>query len=415
MKSVDRKITTQEGICDPIPKHKIRVLYFSLMTVSPGSGGGNTIFNLLEPSPIEGEVFYATPTAYQPYCDPFPEISSRLRWFSRGRVLPSIKYWRESRIVRNLNTLLHRVNTRMVRERIVRKVIQYIRQLQIDVLLLCPQHQVDLSAELVVRSGLPTIVWFMDNYYSDQSSISYVRKIWDRSRKRFVISEAMQQYFSEFYGGHCEVLNNSVTFDECYPEPIQSDRLRIAYAGSMHSYYLDSMSMVLKELCGLGDQLTLDIYSYSTLPLDDQFSHDCPVRYLPPIPLGELPRRLQEYDILLLVSSFKPEHRAIAETSLASKVADYLAAGRCILAYGPEYSENVRYAQRHGFGEIVTSQLSGQLREAVLFLARSPERRRELGERAYYFGRERHNKTTNSARLWGALSQACKSSRNSCK
>jgi hypothetical protein len=125
---------------------------------------------------------------------------------------------------------------------------------------------------------------------------SYVRKIWGKSKKRFVISEAMQQYFSEFYGGHCEALNNFVTFNECYPEPIQSDRLRIACAGSMHFYYLDSMSMVLKELCGLGDQLT-----------------------------------------------------------------------------------------------------------------------RELGERAYYFGRERHNKTTNSARLWQALFQVYESPRNSCK
>ena len=70
--------------------------------------------------------------------------------------------------------------------------------------------------------------------------------------------------------------------------------------------------------------------------------------------------------------------------------------------------------KRHGFGEIVTSQ-SGQLREAVLSLARNPERCRELDERAYYFGRERHYKTTNSARLWQALFQVYKSSRNSCK
>jgi hypothetical protein len=364
---------------------------------------------------MEGEVFYATPTVYPPHWAPFPELSSRLCWFA-NRGLPGLPRGQRLRIVQYFNNLIAHVNGRDLKEKIVRQIIGYIQQLRIDVLLICPQGRdmidVTVAAELVEKTALPTVVWFMDNYYTDQSSISYVSKIWKMSQRRFVISEAMQQYFSEFYGGDCEMLHNSVLFPERYSEPVaKSDsRLRIVYAGNTHSYYLDSMSMVLKELHGLGDQLVLDIYSHNPISPDVQDRTDFSWRHFPPILAGDLIRRLQEYDVLLLLSSFKPEHRAIAETSLASKVADYLAAGRCILVYGPEYSENVRYAQRYGLGKVVTSQAPGRLREAILSLARHPECRRELGEQAYHFGRERHNQVTNRARLWQALFQAFESS-----
>ena len=169
--------------------------------------------------------------------------------------------------------------------------------------------------------------------------------------------------------------------------------------------------MVLEELRGLEDQVVFDIYSPDELPPGwHSNTEDVPYRHFPPVAPSELIELLQHYDVLLLLSSFKPEDRVLAETSQASKLAEYMAAGRCILAYGPQYSDNVRYVQRHGIGEVVTSQAPGSLRESIISLANQPERRRELGERAYYFGREHRDKVTNSARVWRALSEALESS-----
>jgi hypothetical protein len=235
-----------------------------------------------------------------------------------------------------------------------------------------------------------------------------VQEIWNNAQQRFVISEPMQEKYSELYEGGCEVLNNSVPFPERYSEPAaRSDpRLRMVYAGGIHSAYKETIAMVLEELHSLGDEVLFDIYSPDELPPEWRSSTDVPWRHLPPIAPGELIERLQDYDMLLLPGPFDPEYREIAETSQSTKMADYLAAGRCILIYGPEYSENVRYVQRHGIGEVVTSQSPGSLRATVLSLARQPEHRRELGERAYLFGREHRDKATNSARLWQALYQA---------
>jgi hypothetical protein len=261
-----------------------------------------------------------------------------------------------------------------------------------------------VSVDLLRRTGMPAVLWFMDNYYSDDSAVVLLKQLWDRGLRRFVISEAMQEYFRGLCGGECEVLNNSVPVPS-YSPPTQNSNspLRIVYAGAVHGYYVESLSAVLKELNGL--EIELDIFSHERMPPKFSRSGRLTYHHRTPVEAKELLQELQQYDVLLLLSSFRPEHRAIAETSLASKIADYLLAGRCILAFGPAYAENIRYTQRYSFGEVVTS--TEQLRTTVLALASNPERRRALGERAYDIGRTRHNRAVNATRLWGALSQSC--------
>src|SRR5262249_7106724 len=96
-------------------------------------------------------------------------------------------------------------------------------------------------------------------------------------------------------------------------------------------------------------------------------------------------------------------HHVIAETAASSKWGDYLAAGRCVLAFGPPYSAIVRHARENGIGAVVSSAEPGALRESLLALAADPERRRLLAERGYRFGRVRHNRRINHARLWQIL------------
>lgn len=393
------------------PRQKARVLFFSVMTISPVTGGGSAAVNALESAPEGSEVFYATPSVYPPRLAPLSELRSRICWFSNNnRPIPVLRGGGKIGTIRRLNTLISRSNDRLQTRAMVRDVVRCIQQRKIDVLLMCPQNDFDLAAavEVVEKTGLPSVAWFMDDYYTNEASMSRVRELWKGSYHRFVASETMQESFSELYGGASEMLNNSVPFPERYSEPVSGSdsRLRIAYTGAINSYYLESMSAVLGELHGLNQEVSLDIYSPDELPSQWRSEQDVPWRHLPPVPKDGLIERLQEYDVVLLLSSFKPEHRKLAETSQAGKMADYLASGRCILAYGPEYADNVRYIRRYDLGETVTSQAPGVLREAVLSLARHPEHRQKLGKQAYQFGREHRDKKVYSARLWRALLQA---------
>jgi glycosyltransferase involved in cell wall biosynthesis len=67
----------------------------------------------------------------------------------------------------------------------------------------------------------------------------------------------------------------------------------------------------------------------------------------------ELQGVLQSADILFLPFSFSEASRYAVESAFPSKTADYLAAGRPILVFGPEYSSLVRYAKEQRFAEVV--------------------------------------------------------------
>lgn len=383
----------------------MRVLFFSSMTVSPGSGGGNTVFNLLEPAPAGSEVLYATPADYPSHWQPFPELAGRVRPFT----VPARPHFPGDSlgVSRLANRWAGQVHAAWSQTSVVRQLLQLITKTDVQVLLLCPQSMLDLSAAVALtrKLCLPAAVWFMDDYYGAGNASRQVAELWARSRPRFVISEAMRERFSWLYGGECEVLNNSVPAP--YPEPARPHALplRIAYAGAAHSYYLETLAIALRELAGLDGQLQLDIYTYDELPPALAGGGCLPYHRRPVLPCRELSARLRDYDVLLLVSSFRPDHRSLAETSLASKTAEYLASGRCILVFGPPYAEDVRYAQRYGFAEVATR--SQELRPVLLRLLHDPGRRRTLGERAYEFARAHHDQRQNSARLWRGLFEAC--------
>ena len=390
----------------------MNVLFFSEMTISPGSGGGHTVFNLLEPAPKGCAVYYATPTSFPSHWAPFPEIHSRICPVSNDRqdVIPMVPRGERFRPVKRANALIAHMNAWLRTRKAVRQVLGHIRRLQIDVLLTSPQSVFDLTVTVKVfrRSGVPVITWFMDDYYvTDDSATAYQRELWRASRNCFVISEAMQRRFARLFSKDCAVLNNSVPFpDHCPESSIEPHSpLRIIYAGSLNPYYLDTLRSLLDELKGLGEEIVLDIYSPEEIPAELSGGGNYVYRHVPAIPAPEMRKRLQEYDVLLILSSFLPQHRTIAETSLASKWADYLASGRCILAYGPEYAENVCYARRHGLGEVVTSNRPGALRDAVARLAVDTQRRVTLGRHSYQFGQKRHNQATNSSKLWNVLQQ----------
>ena len=391
----------------------MNVLFFSEMTVSPASGGGHTVFNLLEPAPKGCAVYYATPTSFPPHWAPFPQIHSRICPVSNDRqdVIPIVPRGKRFRPVKRANALIAHMNAWLRTEKAVRQVLEHIRRLRIDVLLASPQSVFDLTVtvKVVRRSRVPVITWFMDDYFTDDGTMLYQRELWRTSRNCFVISEAMQRRFARLFSKECAVLNNSVPFPDHWPESSiePHSRLRIIYAGSLNSYYLDTLRSVLDDLKDLREEIVLDIYSPEGIPAELSSGGNYAYRHVPAIPAPEMRKRLLEYDVLLILSSFLPQHRAIAETSLASKWADSLASGRCILAYGPEYAENVCYARRYGLGEVVTSNRPGALRDAVVRLAVNRQRRLALGRHSYQFGQERHNQATNSSKLWKALQQEC--------
>jgi glycosyltransferase involved in cell wall biosynthesis len=100
------------------------------------------------------------------------------------------------------------------------------------------------------------------------------------------------------------------------------------------------------------------------------------------IPQSELASALASADILFLPYSFSQSSRDAVKTAFPSKTADYLAAGKPILVFGPRDSSLVRYATEQGFAEIVDEFNPAALAQSIQKIAFSPGYRQRLAGRA---------------------------------
>jgi glycosyltransferase involved in cell wall biosynthesis len=100
------------------------------------------------------------------------------------------------------------------------------------------------------------------------------------------------------------------------------------------------------------------------------------------VPQSELGRVLASADILFLPYSFTVASRDAVKTAFPSKAADYLAAGKPILVFGPRDSSLVRYASEQGFAEIVDEWSPVALAQGIQKIAFSPAYRQRLATRA---------------------------------
>ena len=82
----------------------------------------------------------------------------------------------------------------------------------------------------------------------------------------------------------------------------------------------------------------------------------------------DIPSVMAEADVAFMLPSFEPDMRHIVETSIPSKIAEYLASGVPILAHAPSNSTVARYCRRYGCGLVVDEPNEDALRSALVAL-----------------------------------------------
>jgi glycosyltransferase involved in cell wall biosynthesis len=373
----------------------MNVLFFSAMPVSP-MRAGQTVYKSLEPPPPGHHVNYATERSSAVSAPPFADTS--VSYFSETHL-----HLRGQRF-----GLIRRINRHLTIPGVHRQMRALLRHHEIDLLLACPQTDYDLAvSESLAAKGVRTAVWFMDDFYSGTAQEGTARRLWDRAEKRLVVSDAMKRKLQGRYGGDAHVVRYAADFDTEFPETANRDPgpLRLAYAGSLQPYYQHVLCAVMDAVSALAGRVTLDLFTPNPggrahLLSDHRWCaiHDT-------VPNTQLPDVLRGFDALLMPSSFRPEWRSLAETSLGSKIADYLASACPILFYGPAYAENIAYARRHQLGLIVDSERRADLCDALIRLANNLPAHQHLAKQAWEFGRMHHSRAANHAQMWAWLDE----------
>jgi glycosyltransferase involved in cell wall biosynthesis len=283
------------------------------------------------------------------------------------------------------------------------RTVREVRRRRVEALITIAQGRYFLAAAFAAWvSATPHVTIVHDNSISPYASPSdfvrglkryLTRTILRHAAHVYVVSPEMQRLVSRGYGVESEIQLPSTTAPAGYAEGrAQTTREGgpvILFAGLIGYTVKDCLDLLanlitsgnLKEYGMSGAKLhlctTMTDAELRTCGWDHK---DIVCRGW--IPQSELASVLSSADILFLPYSFSENARDAVETAFPSKAADYLAAGKPILVFGPKYSSLVRYASEQGFAEIVDEFSRDALAKSIQRIEFSPLYREHLSARS---------------------------------
>lgn len=186
------------------------------------------------------------------------------------------------------------------------------------------------------------------------------RPLWDSVCREYLpgvdamttVCESIAREYSEEYGVRCGVLTNAAPLADLEPSPVDPDNVRLVHHGVVHpARRLENMIRLMDHL---EERFSLDLVlqprpssARHQARLEAMAARRSRVRILPPVPMPEIPRMLNPYDVglfLLWPASFS------YRVSLPNKLFEF-AQGRLAVAVWPS-PEMAAFVRRHGCGVV---------------------------------------------------------------
>lgn len=259
----------------------------------------------------------------------------------------------------------------------------------------------DLVEQICRERGLPLLMETTDDYvtpgrwspfsrtYYRRMQVVYARAV-ARSHAVIAIGRTMAQEYETRFGGNWEVAMNSVeSLPTTPPRPDDGQRpLVLLFAGNLgleRWRVLASIGEAL-EMLGAehGREARLDVYSIDAPESGvlAALTASGRVAFKGAADTEALRTYRAEADALVHVESFDARNRHITRLSVSTKIPEYMAADRLILAVGPADVASIRYVREEDFGVVVASQAPRDVASALARVLADPERQAALRARA---------------------------------
>src|SRR5713101_2119911 len=148
--------------------------------------------------------------------------------------------------------------------------------------------------------------------------------------------------------------------------PRSNGKFRLVYVGAVRNFYGRMLCSLIEKIEATNDVEIIVVGPDADWPKQTLERTRASGTYLGFKPPEEAAEVLASADALLVVMSFEEEHELFMRTSFTTKFLDYVAFGKPVILWGPEYCTPVRVARKHGGAAVV----SGSDADAVVSLCR---------------------------------------------
>lgn len=264
-----------------------------------------------------------------------------------------------------------------------------------------------LQNYVVAKAQKPACVFLMDDIYTYKSSNGILKKIYKRMLRKhsgrmikncqlhYAISPKMKKEYDEIFGIDSILLTKGIDFDSVTFEPKNViTPIKMVYMGKLiygRDNTLFSIVEAIKKINKSG--VKIQLYIYTTDLLNRATKKKLEVEnssfLMEPVAYSEVEKTLKEYDLVLFVESFVKKYRNTAYLSFSTKVVDYLASSRAIVAVGPSDSAPISYLEEND-AAIIVSEIN-KLEEKLRFITNNPDIVSEYALKGFQIGEKNHD------------------------
>lgn len=277
----------------------------------------------------------------------------------------------------------------------------------------------DVALELAKYKSIPLVVSCMDDYYlynknakkaggkaQHKKLMKSARRVMEYSSGIFTICEKMTRDYSELFGKPCYTLSTSSTITE----PLSFEKTNnISYMGNLgynRNEQIVALGKALKKLECEGKPEYIDVYSQEIREeILKDLNEENGIKFHGKIGADEVLRIMGSSLAVIHTESFHKISRNQVKYSVSTKVADSLASGTPILAYGPEEIASIEYLKENdsAFCASDEKELEGCLKSLIS----DEQRRSQIIENALNLAKKNHNGDINRQMLKNKLEEIC--------
>lgn len=240
---------------------------------------------------------------------------------------------------------------------------------------------------------------------------SNVRCLMEGVSQLFVISPKMKKEYDALFHTNSIILTKGIDFSSIsyHPYPIHAP-IQMVYMGNVLYDRISTIGMIGKaidEINTIEKKIVFNIYTKN--PIDsvtrERIVKKGNVIFHNPVPYAEVKNVMEQNDVVVFAESLNERFKGLARLSFSTKITDYLASGKCILAVGPADIAPIEYLRDNDAALVASSEI--ELRE-VLSLLLKPGIIESYSNKAFSCGVRNHDKVAINKMVFDKLIELSK-------
>ncbi len=288
---------------------------------------------------------------------------------------------------------------------------EFIKEVDPEIIftLFCSDTEVnDLILYTKMNSNAKLVLYAWDDNYSwckfSANPVLWISKIFSRrkmrkvfklSSKMYVISDLQKQDYEKKFKKALTVLTKGAVFEKGIKINHSINTvLQLRYTGNIGNGRWKTLALIVDVLKKINkNEIKAQLQIYSATPITKKIRQalecDNISDFMGNVSSDKIPCIQNEADVLIHVESFEKKEKSLVRQSFSTKIVDYLAMAKCILAAGPADVASIDYLMKNDAAVVATSK--NEIEDKLMMLIEHPDLIAQYGEKAWECGKRNHN------------------------